>query len=1838
LLKVSRRRSSEPEGALIRAHVAMSVKAAPPVKQASKDTHRSARSTQRAVPPAGERGARTATPPAVHAIPALTPEEAATAGTVRDSDANADRYTVHIARFADRMGWPAAELLVRDDEAAREHARAHGTRAVADGGTVYLDPHRMDPATHDGIALLGHELTHLLQARVLGVRQGSYLEAEAEARVTGEQFATGGSLSRPRVAYRRAAADNPAAKKAAPTLSDEENFGFLSNGDIVIRSSWWGSTLTNPPAMKEILHAMKAAGYYWWMTETQLQYIGDGAVLDDKRVLQTISSEPFFQVYWDRSILLVIGPPPGSDFFFRPRGKDIDVIIRSDAIAKVPPAAFAGASVFYLPIPADLYNRLLDGLDHFTGFVSDAAARAPLLAKPKAVGIDAEPTVAGSLLTLSQQELESLYPGRYQTFLNRKSPKLEQPKPVKVVPTGGGTSISFDGSLSDEDVQFATKWLQTVHGLPTWGSGGPQIAGKIYYPHDIELMRQIDQHPLRGVILQKLQGQQGDLDYSELEAAIDYAEYEDAAQRLGVNVGSGGPKGLPWFEEKVRGQIFVEGLAYPGREVRIWFKKSNPQWVLQFQIVYTDWIIEKQQADGSWQKIDGPMHTREIARRDPDYLHYTFQEVGSYRINALVNHNWYYPALITEEVEVKTEQQRLGQLKARAYGGMGDSHVADDSKQFDTSLFEDVFGPERFSTGKEIHGEVPADWQRLSDDDRLKFVTTDRDNLNKLITQWDKPDASYAQRQQVDYAKDRRDSLNEIIQKILAQKSQGFVYFEARGAYLSRTEGVQDSPLSLLGMAHGEPEKMTVVLRDLTRLFEPEDFTFEGDGGSFNQAAETVFLKICKRYPAGRMSVLFETVSNANIPQKQTIGFELDTNTAWKSFRKVVWDPAVTIAVNLAGAILIVFVPGSAAIVLPILAVYNSIDTISRMSDLQDSGNLTTKAFAKGVVEIGLNVLPVIGEFKALSIAAKTAATGVRAVSTADKVILYGLQGVTVGGMLVLMTAEGLEQCRKLRDGDITEVAAIMAELEEARKANPNSPRVADLEQKLNAASTRALNRSAEVFADMAKSLAIILVPTATMSKIRGALAGKTLTALMDEGKFVHQDGVAPHYDPVDGVMKGDKSKVTPEVIEGLKQQYSTDQGIKQLQLEKIAGSDKVEIRYSKTAKAVSVAVDPATGITTVEAPVGMPFERVLKDAWDNHFSKQPGAAPDMPVLRTGELESTTKGSDIATRPGVQIGRRIATVDEGQSLLRRIGDGDQSAFAELGAEAPGRGLDTQSVEWGLGQTIDGQYVIIRGEAQFIDWSKTPGVKPIAHTHPMSQAALLKGANISFADLVKGAGENAANADKVMPSPADIKFMVENGLTAQTVQTPYVSKGGGLIGNPVRGAAGPKIDIQILTPERAGVWKGKSDVPVYKAHVRARAGGNTIWEADVWATHSPESGSQLMFNEPAGDVMTKPRAGAPGTVTGGGSSFSGAHDFTAANPVQARALNDWNRLQQSPIKYRGKFSWEEWLYRYEKEGLVFDVDGARNWKTPEGMVRQVEKFAPDAKAADVVKRLTTEGAGPTGATSTFKSFFETLVRRGLVKDSAELQGYIEKDISFQDRGVDYVRHKIKEHFKPQLMDQASPKRWSAARLQQIQADPKFKDLPWSSEPLRAKEAAGHREILDIASGLDSSDKGPMLEQWLQENVFTDAKSQVAASKGDIDAQLPGDQVLGDDRKIDLLDAETAIESKTVNDKLSADEASLDTARSRSSQLLDYLRMVSAEVKITVKGQVVQLKRLKYVFTTTKGAIANLDTIKTVLGDAAYKGKVSFDVYDSKGLRYTVSSLSDLAKPELAWLKP
>src|SRR5262249_48312500 len=106
-------------------------------------------------------------------------------------------------------------------------------------------------------------------------------------------------------------------------------------------------------------------------------------------------------------------------------------------------------------------------------------------------------------------------------------------------------------------------------------------------------------------------------------------------------------------------------------------------------------------------------------------------------------------------------------------------------------------------------------------------------------------------------------------------------------------------------------------------------------------------------------------------------------------------------------------------------------------------------------------------------------------------------------------------------------------------------------------------------------------------------------------------------------------------------------------------------------------------------------------------------------------------------------------------------------------------------------------------------------------------------------------------------------------------------------------------------------------------------------------------------------------------------------------------------------------------------------------------------------------------------------------------------------------------------------------------------------------------------------------------------------------------------------------------KTVNEKLPDDQGSLDNPK---SQVNDNLKMVSKEVNLEAGGQTVTIKKLKYVFTTTKGAQKNLKMISDILSNSAYEKKVSFDVFNTKGQKMTISAIGDLSKPEFSWLQP
>ncbi len=256
-------------------------------------------------------------------------------------------------------------------------------------------------------------------------------------------------------------------------------------------------------------------------------------------------------------------------------------------------------------------------------------------------------------------------------------------------------------------------------------------------------------------------------------------------------------------------------------------------------------------------------------------------------------------------------------------------------------------------------------------------------------------------------------------------------------------------------------------------------------------------------------------------------------------------------------------------------------------------------------------------------------------------------------------------------------------------------------------------------------------------------------------------------------------------------------------------------------------------------------------------------ATPDQAATPAVEITPTMDPSAVLTRTNVAIGTKLANESTAQAVLAKLAAGDPAAFQAIGMEAP-RHFDTRSVEWGIGEA-NGEFFIIRGEPGAVDWAGFPGVRAVAHSHPLTAGKMIKGGSTSFGELVQGGGRNGElNKVNVFPSAADVAFCARNKLAEHTVQTPYASKGGDRIGNPTPGAKEPLVQIKILQPERIGSWAGNKNVGVFKSRMIATdEHGNFVWSGDVYTVDHEALGSVVIFNEPPAGLVTGDEAGLAG---------------------------------------------------------------------------------------------------------------------------------------------------------------------------------------------------------------------------------------------------------------------------------------------------------------------------------------------------------------------------------------
>ncbi len=225
--------------------------------------------------------------------------------------------------------------------------------------------------------------------------------------------------------------------------------------------------------------------------------------------------------------------------------------------------------------------------------------------------------------------------------------------------------------------------------------------------------------------------------------------------------------------------------------------------------------------------------------------------------------------------------------------------------------------------------------------------------------------------------------------------------------------------------------------------------------------------------------------------------------------------------------------------------------------------------------------------------------------------------------------------------------------------------------------------------------------------------------------------------------------------------------------------------------------------------------------------------------------EPVLDGEQVAKGRNVGIGQPIDDQRVAESIMRKIMTGDSTGFDELGVSRPPEGFDPTQIEWGLGQLPDGRFILIRGESGAVDWGGFPGVKALAHSHPLTAQKLLTRNNIRFSELPRGNYNDVVN---VFPSAADVRYCAQFGISEHTVRTPYAHKGDGVIGNPTGGAREARVEITIHDPELAGNFAG-SDIPVYRSRMVARAGSEIIWQGEVFSCDHPAAGSMIIFEAP-----------------------------------------------------------------------------------------------------------------------------------------------------------------------------------------------------------------------------------------------------------------------------------------------------------------------------------------------------------------------------------------------------
>jgi Domain of unknown function (DUF4157) len=448
------------------------------------------------------------------------------------------------------------------------------------------------------------------------------------------------------------------------------------------------------------------------------------------------------------------------------------------------------------------------------------------------------------------------------------------------------------------------------------------------------------------------------------------------------------------------------------------------------------------------------------------------EKSGTFLVTCEARFDEYFaPATFTRQVTVLSPDAAMAKLRTEEFSSLG----GDDAQRTGDSWALDLapgFAPtQAVGTGAGVDDPQAADRarQRAQLESVRAYLATSPSNAATI-------DA-------IDRELARQDSSEKLLQGDL---DQGWQPFQVRGTYLSRTEGLASGPLDLHGTVHRKlrtkrvgkemftEEVFSVQVRDLSRRFEQTDFTFTGDGFTFASALKSAFDDLAVAYPKGEVAIEAEELRDDAVARAdgspgpspgtspgtgKAIGFQRSTWTTWKSVKAVVWDPLVSVVVNLGAMAIMVLVPGSAVIIAPALIAYNTIPIVDHLKTEADRGTLTASTIAISAGEIALNLLPVLGE-------AKPFTAGWFAIETANW-----------GGQVALMSANAIVEGKKLQGQQVAALATEYQQFLELQKHSlPSDPGLAAAEATIRQHAQDVQGVIEQQFMDQVKANGLVIV------------------------------------------------------------------------------------------------------------------------------------------------------------------------------------------------------------------------------------------------------------------------------------------------------------------------------------------------------------------------------------------------------------------------------------------------------------------------------------------------------------------------------------------------------------------------------------------------------------------------------------------------------------------------------------------------------------------------------------------------------------------------------------------